>query len=133
MYENTIHHEQAATLRGAEVPVRTRWSYRAAEPFAVTVSFCSERGRWVEWIFARELLLEGLAEAAGVGDVRLCPDPEDEDLVLLEIRSPSGDAAFELERAGIVNFVADTLDLVPAGDEADHFDVDRLLGEITGS
>lgn len=133
MNDLTIHHEQVAALRGAATPVRTRWTYRASEPFAVTVSFCTERGRWVEWVFARDLLVTGLSEAAGIGDVRIRPDAEDEDVLILQIQSPTGDAVFELDRDQTEEFAEATLDLVPEGDEEAHFDVDRLVGEISGS
>ena len=56
MTTNTIHHEQVAALQGATEPVHTRWAYRDDEPFAVTVAFCTERGQWIEWVFARDLL-----------------------------------------------------------------------------
>ena len=132
MTTNTIHHEQVAALHGADTPVYTRWSYRDDEPFAVTVAFCSERGRWVEWVFARELLVEGLTEQAGLGDVRIRPG-EDIDILLLEIESPNGTAIFELDRNDTEEFLANTLRVVPANTESERFDVDRLITELSGS
>lgn len=131
MTTDTVHHQQVAALHGASTLVQTRWSYRKDEPFAVTVAFCAEGGRWVEWIFARELLIEGLTGPAGIGDLRVRPG-EDEDIVILEISSPSGDAVFELDRGATEDFLVSTLELVPAGKESDHFDPDRLLDEIGG-
>lgn len=129
MAANTIHQEQIAALRGSLVPIQTRWSYQADEPFAVTVSFCAERGRWVEWVFARDLLITGLERPSGIGDLRVRPG-EDGDTVILEVHSPNGEAAFELDRADTEAFVNTTLNLVPEGTESDHFDFDRLLEEI---
>ncbi|HWF68267.1 MAG TPA: SsgA family sporulation/cell division regulator [Mycobacterium sp.] len=130
MTTNTVHHEQVAALHGAAAPVQTRWSFRKDEPFAVTVAFCAERGRWVEWIFARDLLIEGLTEPAGIGDLRVRPGV-DEDTLTLEINSPSGNAVFELDRAATLEFLASTLELVPAGAESEYFDPDKLLEEIS--
>lgn len=131
----TIHHEQVADLlpnAGADrlVPVSTRWTYDTQEPYAVTVAFATERGRWVEWVFARDLLIEGLTEPSGDGDLRISPDA-DPDLLVLEIHAPTGSAAFILDREDTTDFLASTLDLVPAGFESAHFDVDRLLAELS--
>src|SRR6266702_7766971 len=81
MTATTIHHEHIAALhtQGEPVPVSTRWTYRADEPYAITDAFATERGRWVEWIFARDLLIEGLAMPAGEGDLRIQPHPDEDD------------------------------------------------------
>jgi hypothetical protein len=132
MTANTIHHEQVAELRGTGEPVHTRWAYNDVEPFGITVSFRTDSSRWVEWTFARDLLLEGMAGPAGLGDLRIAPSLE-QDTLLLEIRAPGGQATFELDRELTEEFLEATLDLVPEGAESDHFDVDRLLGEISGA
>ena len=75
MSTEAIHAELVALYDGT-TPVRSRWSYRADQPFTVTAAFQTERGRWVEWAFSRDLLVEGLRGPAGVGDVRLHPETE---------------------------------------------------------
>jgi hypothetical protein len=131
----TIHHEQVAELlpvAGSDkvMPVSTRWTYDSTEPYALTVAFATERGRWIEWVFARDLLLDGLSEPSGEGDFRIAPDT-DPDLLVLEIHAPSGSAAFAIDRYDTEDFLARTLDLVPTGTESTHFDIDRLLAELT--
>ena len=131
----TIHHEQVAELLPAAgsnrvMPVSTRWTYDSTEPYAMTVAFATERGRWIEWVFARDLLLDGLSEPSGEGDFRVTPDA-DPDLLILEIHAPSGSAAFVIDRYDTEDFLARTLDLVPTGAESTHFDIDRLLAELT--
>jgi hypothetical protein len=133
---NTIHHEQVAALLSTAssdpvTPVTTRWTYESDEPYALTVAFATDRGRWVEWVFARELLVEGLDRPAGQGDLRIRPD-EDPDLLVLEIYAPSGSAVFALDRDDTEDFLERTLELVPAGEEGTYFDVDRLLTELAG-
>ena len=49
-----------AALTGHPDPLLTRWTYRADDPFAVTVAVQTPRGRWVEWLVGRELLAKGL-------------------------------------------------------------------------
>ncbi|HEX4702606.1 MAG TPA: SsgA family sporulation/cell division regulator [Pseudonocardiaceae bacterium] len=132
MTVTTIHHEHTAALHTSDtrVPVTTRWTYRADEPYALTIAFATERGRWVEWIFARDLLIAGMHEHAGEGDLRIEPNVDD-DTLLLHIHSPSGSATIELDRADTQDFLDHTLDVVPAGAESTHFDIDRLLADLT--
>lgn len=130
MNANAIHHEHTATLHGSDTPVTTRWSYHANEPFALTVAFGTDRGHWVEWIFARDLLIDGLTHHTGDGDLSIQPGL-DEDTLTLNIHSPNGSATFELDRDNTEEFLNATLTLVPAGTESTHFDIDRLLAELT--
>ncbi|MFE6615224.1 SsgA family sporulation/cell division regulator [Amycolatopsis sp. NPDC057786] len=132
MHTDAIHQSQFVLLNNSSTPVLSRLSFHAGEPFAVTVSFRTERGRWVEWTFARELLVTGLTDPAGLGDVRVRPDlSEDEALLTLEIESPDGYASFELEREDVESFLESTYDLVPLGSESEHFDVEALIEEIS--
>ncbi|WP_340686688.1 SsgA family sporulation/cell division regulator [Amycolatopsis coloradensis] len=132
MHTDAIHQSQFVLLNNSSTPVLSRLSFHAGEPFAVTVSFRTERGRWVEWTFARELLVTGLTDPAGLGDVRVRPDlSEDEALLTLEIESPDGYASFELEREDVESFLESTYELVPLGSESEHFDVEALIEEIS--
>jgi len=131
MTTSTVHHEQVVALQGTGTPVHTRWTYRADEPYAITVAFATDPGRWVEWIFARDLLIDGLIAPAGEGDLTVRPDEDDEDTLLLEIHSPTGTATFTLDRDATEDFLGHTLDLVAAGTEDTHFDIDRLLAQLT--
>ncbi|OXM52603.1 SsgA family sporulation/cell division regulator [Amycolatopsis alba] len=132
MHTDAIHQSQFVLLNNSSTPVLSRLSFHAGEPFAVTVSFRTERGRWVEWTFARELLATGLTDPAGLGDVRVRPDlSEDEDMLTLEIESPDGYASFELEREDVETFLESTFELVPLGAESEHFDVEALIEEIS--
>ncbi|MEV7549254.1 SsgA family sporulation/cell division regulator [Amycolatopsis sp. NPDC089917] len=132
MHTDAIHQSQFVLLNNSSTPVLSRLSFHAGEPFAITVSFRTERGRWVEWTFARELLATGLTDPAGLGDVRVRPDlSEDEDMLTLEIESPDGYASFELEREDVETFLESTYELVPFGAESEHFDVEALIEEIS--
>jgi hypothetical protein len=132
VHTDAVHQSQFVLLNDSTTPVLSRMSFHADEPFAVTVAFRTERGRWIEWTFARDLLVTGLSEPAGIGDVRVRPDlSDDESLLTLEIESPDGYAAFELEREDVQSFVDASLELVPLGAESEHFDVDGLIEEIS--
>jgi hypothetical protein len=132
VHTDAVHQSQFVLLNDSSTPVLSRMSFRVEEPFAVTVAFRTERGRWIEWTFARDLLVTGLTEPSGIGDVRVRPDlSEDEALLTLEIESPDGYAAFELERADVESFINSTIELVPHGAESEYFDVDALIEEIS--
>ncbi len=131
MNTEAIHAELVALYDGT-TPVRSRWSYRADHPFTVTAAFQTDRDRWVEWVFSRDLLAEGLTDAAGVGDVRFRPVEERGlDMLVVEIESPEGYALLELDHEAVAGFLGLTGELVPFGSEGEHFDVDALIDELT--
>jgi Streptomyces sporulation and cell division protein, SsgA len=132
VHTDAVHQSQFVLLNNSSTPVLSRLSFHADEPFAVTVAFRTERGRWVEWTFARDLLVIGLDDPAGLGDVRVRPDlSEDEAMLTLEIESPDGYASFELEREDVEAFLASTYELVPPGSESEYFDIEALIEEIS--
>lgn len=132
MHTDAIHQSQFVLLNNSSTPVLSRLSFHVTEPYAVTVAFRTERGRWVEWTFARELLAAGLTDPAGLGDVRVRPDlSEDEAMLTLEIESPDGYASFELEREDVESFLGSTFELVQLGSESEYFDVEALIEEIS--
>lgn len=131
MTTEAIHAELVALYDGT-TPVRSRWSYRADQPFTVTAAFQTDRDRWVEWVFSRELLVAGLDEAAGVGDVRFRPIEERGlHMLVVEIESPEGYALLELDHSAVDDFLDATEEMVPLGREDEHFDVDALIAELT--
>jgi hypothetical protein len=132
MTADSVYTEELVALADDTTPVRSRWTYDAAEPFTIAVSFQSEDDVRVEWVFARDLLVNGMTGSAGIGDVRLRPKRTNGRTALqLEIESPEGHALLELDRESVQRFLEATINLVPLGDESDYFDVDGLIDEIT--
>jgi hypothetical protein len=132
VHTDAVHQSQFVLFNDSITPVFSRISFHVDEPFAVKVAFRTERGRWIEWTFARDLLVTGLTEPSGLGDVRVRPDlSEDEAMLTLEIESPDGYASFQLERDDVQSFIDSTFELVPLGAESEHFDVDALIDEIS--
>jgi hypothetical protein len=92
----------------------------------------SAGGGPVSWSFARELLVTGLDEPAGIGDVRVWPSwasPRG-DFVALALSSPDGNALFEVPRSILVRFLRRTYVAVPRGRESDHLDVDTAVNRL---
>lgn len=115
------------------LPVRASLRYDPADPYAVHVLFHAESagGEAVSWSFARELLVTGLDEPAGIGDVRVWPwaTPRG-DFVALALSSPDGNALFEVPRSVLVRFLRRTYVVVPRGREAEHLDVDTAVNRL---
>ncbi|MBA0124709.1 SsgA family sporulation/cell division regulator [Haloechinothrix sp. YIM 98757] len=131
MYANAARNDRFINLHSEHTPVLSRWSYHPEEPFSITVAFQTGVDQWVEWVFARDLLMAGVVGPAGIGDVRFIPfDDGDERLLLLQIESDQGRASWFLDRREAEEFLEVTLEEVPAGSEEQYFDVDKLIEEI---
>ena len=113
------------------VPLVASLDYCADDPYAIKMSFHVGTDEPVEWIFARELLAEGLAAHAGEGDVKVWPgDAPDEDILNIALSSPFGEAHFEAPLSATAEFVRSTYGIIPAGSESDFIDVDGELDEL---
>jgi hypothetical protein len=118
---------------GPSLPVVAGLRYESDDPWAVRVAFHTggDGDGIVEWMFARQLLTDGVAQSVGEGDVRVWPSNEDgERLVHLAMASPSGSALFEIDRDALVEFLQQTYLAVPTGLEADAVDLDAELEQL---
>lgn len=131
MRTDVVEQHQFVTLNGCGTPVFSRWSYLAGDPYVVNLAFRAERGQWIEWSFARDLLAAGLLEPAGLGDVRVRPDLAFEDeLLVIELESPDGYAIVELRRADVERFLDATCEIVALGAESELIDIDAFIAQI---
>ncbi|MEN3303450.1 SsgA family sporulation/cell division regulator [Pseudonocardia sp.] len=112
------------------VPVKVELSYSSRDPYAVQASFRTGHGSAVDWVFARDLLADGLLGPAGTGDVRVQPLPHDETRVELELTSPSGHAVFTTCAATLSEFLERTFDVVPPTTEYSWLDFDDALSTL---
>jgi hypothetical protein len=118
---------------GPSLPVLAGLRYEAGDPWAVHVTFQTggEEDGTVEWMFARELLTDGVREAVGEGDIRVWPSMAGgERVVNLAMASPSGSALFEIDRDALVEFLQQTYLAVPTGSEEDAVDLDAELARL---
>ncbi len=118
---------------GPSLPVAARLGYDIADPWAVRVAFHTGGAGdgIVEWMFARQLLTDGIAGPVGDGDIRVWPALRGADRVInLAMASPSGAALFELDRDALVRFLQQTYQAVPTGQEADVVDLDAELAVL---
>ena len=115
---------------GPSLPVLAGLRYEASDPWAVRVAFQTgiEEDATVEWMFARQLLTDGVRQTVGEGDVRVWPSTVDGERVInLAMASPSGSALFEIERDDLVEFLQQNYLAVPTGAEDTVVDLDAEL------
>ncbi|ANY08574.1 SsgA family sporulation/cell division regulator [Pseudonocardia sp. HH130630-07] len=134
MTSDSIQQDVFTVLHGQPSPIVSRWLYRASDPFAISFSVRRSGDRWVEWLVARDLVIEGLTTPTGIGDIRLAPRRIDGyDVVEIEIRSDGGSAVLEVDRDLLAQFVDGSLEIVDLGEENDHLDMDAAIARVTGS
>jgi hypothetical protein len=114
----------------AAVPVNVELTYNSRDPYAVQASFRTGSTTAVEWVFARDLLHDGLIGPAGTGDVRVQPMPMNPGRVQLELSSPSGHAVFTTCAQTLGEFLHRTYLAVPVDSEYSWLDFDMALSDL---
>lgn len=102
-----------------------------ADPFAVTMVFRTGVQE-VRWTFGRELLVEGLYEPTGDGDVHVwpCLSSNGSAVVIVELCSPDGELLVQAGSRQVNTFVGKMLAAVPDGHESAFVDFDSELARI---
>lgn len=119
---------------GVATPLETELTYDPRDPFAVTATFNTIAGQ-VGWTFGRDLLLDGLTEPTGDGDVHVwpCLDDQARAVVVIELCSPDGEALVQASTRDISAFLDATTAAVAPGAESDLLDVDATIAAIFAS
>jgi hypothetical protein len=124
------------------VPLVASMFYSGSDPYAVRMAFHVGTDEPVEWIFARDLLAAGIESRQGEGDVHVWPSPGSSDLDLtgapesgekvlnIELSSPFGQAHFEAPAQAMSAFLRRTYQIVPAGQETSHIDIEAELNDL---
>jgi hypothetical protein len=128
---------QAVTLqcldaRGRNIDLPASLTYDAHDPWAVTITFRGPHDE-VSWVVGRDLLLQGVTDPAGEGDVLLWPsiDEDGRAAVVIEFCSPDGRLVTQLRTHDLYRFLTRTLAIVPLGTE--EIDLDGLVEAILAS
>lgn len=127
---------QAVTLElidptGSVVPIEAELHYDPSDPYAVTAVFLTGASA-VRWTFGRELLMSGLYEPSGDGDVHVwpCLDSDGHAVVIIELCSPDGEALVQARTGDLNTFVERMVKAVAPGSESVHVDMDATLASI---
>ena len=115
---------------GALSTSRRRSGTTRPTPWAVWITFPGGRDE-VRWAVGRTLLLQGLTDPAGEGDIQLWPsiDEDGRAAVVVEFCSPDGRLVGQLRTNELYRFLTRTLALVPLGTES--IDLDVLVAALT--
>ena len=105
----------------SSLPVPAGLRYDTADPYAVHATFHTGAEETVEWVFARDLLAEGLHRPTGTGDVRVWPSRS---------HGQGVEALLEAPARALESFLKRTDAAVPPGTEHRHFDLDTELSHI---
>ena len=129
-----IRHRLVLELVGPDgpSPLDAELRYDPADPYAVAMAFLKD-GHEVLWVFARDLLLRGVTEPAGVGDVHVFPsvDLDGRAVVAIGLRGPTGEALLTGRTRDFLGFLAHTTRAVWPGTERDHqLDTDDAIAAI---
>ncbi|MCB5182830.1 SsgA family sporulation/cell division regulator [Streptomyces antimicrobicus] len=116
---------------GALLRLTVRLTYRPCDPYAVEAVFRCGVDE-VAWVFARELLAEGLRARAGAGDVSVWSDDadvrQDTRRTFIELRPPEGTALVALPSGEVAAFLDASERIVASGAEEEH--LRRRLEEL---
>jgi hypothetical protein len=120
--------------------------YSGSDPYAVRMAFHVGTDEPVEWIFARDLLAAGIESRQGEGDVHVWPSSGSgslsadlglpgsaepgEKVLNIELSSPFGQAHFEAPAQAMAAFLRRTYQIVPAGQESGHIDIEAELNDL---
>ena len=102
-----------------------------ADPYAVTMVFRTGVQE-VLWTFGRELLVDGLHEPTGDGDVHVwpCLSANGSAVVIVELCSPDGELLVQAGSRAVHAFVSSMLESVPDGEEGSFVDFDSELASL---
>jgi hypothetical protein len=117
------------------VPLVASVFYSREDPYTLTMVFGGGLDKPVEWIFARDLLAMGFYGCQGLGDVTVWPSAGYKGGALgsvlhIELSSPAGQAHLEAPAREISDFLRRTYQIVPAGEESGHIDVEAELNDL---
>jgi hypothetical protein len=98
------------------------------DPYAMSIVFRTSAP--VTWTFGRDLLVDGLYEPAGEGDVQVWPCLAEAGtaVVMLELFAPDGAVVLQVPSRVVADFVTRMLHAVPLG--AECVDVDAALAAL---
>lgn len=111
-------------------PIEVKVTYDPLDPYAVKALFSTGTAAQVEWVFARDLLADGMFGPTGIGDVRIRPCPDEPVTVLIDLSSPAGTVTFEADIADLAAFLFRTYELVPPGEERRCVDYDLEMSRL---
>ena len=114
------------------LPLPVNLRYSRTDPYAVSIVFSGPEEEII-WVFARDLMAEGLDLPQGHGDVRIRPEyREQRRFIMIALTSPDGTAELEADADKVRLFIEATEAVVPRGCEDTVIDLDAALAGLFG-
>lgn len=125
---------ELATRSGISFQIPVRLTFDRSTPWAVGLTFLLPGDDPVRWTVSRELLLDGLSDVAGDGDIQVRPvEWLDQDLIAISLRSPDGEAELLAPLAALHAFLLRTDLIAPFGQEFPEEWLDRGIAGLLGT
>ena len=105
-------------------PVSAQLTYCSDEPFSLGLSLVLGDADPVDWMFSRDLLLQGVRLPAGHGDIQIYPTRQG---IAIVLHSPDGDAELLADPEDLIAFAEAVEAVVPLGRESDYYCLDAEL------
>ncbi|MEZ0068400.1 hypothetical protein ABIA32_004425 [Streptacidiphilus sp. MAP12-20] len=122
---------ELATHAGVSFQVPVRLTFNRVTPWAIQLTFFLPGDEPVQWTVSRELLLDGLSDVAGEGDIQVRPlEWQDGELVAITLRSPEGEAELIAPLVALHAFLLRTDMLTPFGEEFTDEWLDRGITRL---
>jgi hypothetical protein len=121
----------SASTGDADMPAELR--YDPNDPLAVTLAIGTQCESPVIWVFARDLLAEGVNSAVGEGDITVEPgsDEATNDVIRITLATDCL-ATMTADRNKILEFLVASFTAVPSGCEMDQIDFDAEIAALFG-
>ncbi|MFF0291777.1 SsgA family sporulation/cell division regulator [Streptomyces sp. NPDC005262] len=105
------------------LPMCMRLRYEPTDPYVIRADFFAHGDDPVEWVLGRDLLIDGLRDSAGYGNVRIWPAAGRGDQAMhIALGSSAGTALLEVPVQDVKSFLKNTEALVPLGTEPGRID-----------
>lgn len=117
---------------GRRASIDAEMVYDQRDPFAMSVVFKTLPA--VTWTFSRELLLTGMYEPSGEGDVHIwpCLSGNGQAVVIFEFSSPDGEVLVQAGLRECAKFAHRMQDSVPPGEESKYLNLDATILQLLG-
>jgi hypothetical protein len=120
----------AVSAANGDAELAAELRYDTADPFAVTLTIGVDCPKPVVWIFARDLLAEGIGVPVGEGDITVEPAT---DVAGEQVRITLATdclATLLAPRDAVTEFLGESYARVPTGTESDQIDLDAEIATL---
>jgi Streptomyces sporulation and cell division protein, SsgA len=118
----------SASTGDAEMQAELR--YDPHDPLAVTLAIGTECDSPVIWVFARDLLAEGVNSASGEGDITVEPGNNADTREVRITLATDCLATMIADRNKVLEFLVASFTAVPSGTEMDRIDFDAEIAAL---